>query len=88
MLKILMSQNQNVNLYHSSFQFLVLLMLHRQIIVFIIYVLRSVVFFLFVHALGTKPWQVQQSFQQVLHGRVPRCVVAVNSKPEVKKLVK
>lgn len=72
---------------YYSFQFLFHMMLLRQVIVFTGVDLRAVIF-LFLHAVGTKTWLVQQSFQQVLHGWVPRCVVAVNIKPEVRKLVK
>jgi len=46
-------------------------------------ILRAVIFFFFFfHALGTKTWPVQQSFQYVFHGRVPRVIITVN-KPEV-----
>lgn len=48
--------------------------------------LRAVLF-LFLHALGTKTWLVQQSFKQVLQGWVPLCIIAVYIKQEVMKIV-
>lgn len=61
----------------------------QQIIVVTRVVLRAVLFLLFLHALGTKTGLVQQSFQQVLHGWVPRCIIAVNiSKQRDKHLSK
>lgn len=42
--------------------------------------LRAVKLLLFIHALGAKPWLVQQSFQEVLHGWVTRSIIAANIK--------
>lgn len=49
-------------------------------------ILRAVV--LLQHALSTKARMVQQSFQNVLHGRVPRGIIAVNMKPQTRELVR
>lgn len=89
MFKILIPQKHESHyLYYFFFQILFLLMLLRQIIVSTVLNLRAVVFFLFLHALGTKTWPVQQSFEQVFHGRVPRRIIAVNIKPQLRKQVK
>lgn len=47
-------------------------------------VLRAVV--LFLHALGTKTWLVQESFKQVFHGWIPRGIITVNIKPGLSDL--
>lgn len=51
-------------------------------------VLRAVVLFFHLHALGTKTWLVKQSFQEVLHFRVPWGIITGNIERDVRELVR